>query len=130
MKAWIAAVVLATAACGQPAPAASDPLNASVADVGQFKAKYKPAFELHCINPSCYVTSYEAVFDRLPQDVQALPPTDAVNMRTRIEMFAEDVDSLTRKGCGDPATDSTLPCRLAALGPEAAVDYVRSYINS
>jgi hypothetical protein len=131
---WLAAA-LVIAACGHSTPpsttpATSGPLNVMVYNDVEFKLKYRPLFEPVCTTPSCYVTDYRPVFERLPLDYGALPEDAKANVLTRIQTFWKSMDTLTQQGCGDPAKDTSTQCRQAATGPAASVDYLRGYVNS
>jgi hypothetical protein len=132
--AWMSAV-LVVAACGHSTPSSTSttthgPLDVVVYSAVEFKLKYRPLFEPICTTPSCYVTNYEPVFERLPLDYGALPAAAQANALARIKTFLKGADALTQQGCGDPAKDSSPECRAAATGPAASVDYLRSYVNS
>jgi hypothetical protein len=131
---WLAAALM-VAACGHSAPptaptSTNAALNAMVYSDVEFKLKYRPLFASVCTSPSCYLTVYKPVFDRLPLDYGALHEPAQSEVLTRIQAFFKGSDALTQQGCGDPAKDSSTQCRQAATGPAASVDYLRSYVNS
>jgi hypothetical protein len=132
---WLAATVLMIAACGHSAPptaptATNAALNAMVYSDVEFKLKYRPLFAPVCTSPSCYVTVYEPVFDRLPLDYGALHEPAQSDVLTRLQTFQKGMDALIQAGCGGPAKDSSTECRRAATGPAASVDYLRRFVNS
>lgn len=132
---WLAAAVLMIAACGHSAPpttptSTNAALNAMVYSDVEFKLKYRPVFAPICSSPSCYLTVYKPVFERLPLDYGALSEPAQSEVLSRIQTFQKGIDALTQAGCGDPAKDSSTECRQASTGPAASVDYLRSFVNS